>query len=336
MMTSNVGDMAQAMQLRRQTATVKTDLNRLTLELSSGRKSDLQSALGGQFSPLAGLERSLELNSVYRVSNASAARFAEAQQTALEAIQGTVQSAGPEFLKIASTGEATQLDVTFKNAERQMEQVVAALNTRTGAQAVFAGAATDGPAMASVNDILSALGNALAGLTTPVAISAAADAWFDTPGGGFDTVAYQGSTVPLSGFDIAQGAREDLSLTAADPAIRDALKGFAVAALMGRGLLAGDQTGQRAVLADMGENQVATADKVTALRANIGYAQERIDTARVRSEAEVAGLEQARDALVGVDPYETALRLQEVQVQLEMIYAVTARVSSLSLASVLR
>jgi flagellar hook-associated protein 3 FlgL len=336
MMTSNLGDMAQAKMLRRETATVKDDLNRLTQELSSGRSSNLQKTLGGQFTSLAGLERSLELNSVFRSSNASAAQFADGQQIAMEAVQDTLVPAGPEFLKVASTGEKTQLAITVKNAERQLEQVVSALNGRSGAQSLFAGATTESPALASAEEILTAFAAALTGLTSPNDVLAAADAWFDTPGGGFETVAYLGSNTPLSGFDISEGQRETLSLTAADPAIRNALKGLATAALMDRGILTDDLPGQRAVLKSVGESLVTTTDQVTALRADIGFAQQRIDATRVRSEAEIAGLQQARDLLVGVDPYETALRLQEVQTQLETIYAITARMSRLSLASVLR
>lgn len=336
MKLANLGDMAQASRLRRDTVDVKTDLNRLTQEMNSGLKADLSSALRGQFTPLAGLESGISLNETYLASNGAAALFAEGQQTALDSLQSTVLSAGPEFLKTASTGEDTQLNVTFGNAKRQLEQVISALNGRIGSQSLFAGAATDGPALSSADDILASLDAALAGLTSPSSVIAAAEAWFDTPGGGFETVAYTGSAAPRSGMDIAEGQREALTTTALDPAIRNTLRGFAVAALMDQGLLSGDMTAQRAVLQDMGETLIGATDQVTTLRADIGFAQERIETARVRSEAEVSGLRLARATLIEADPYETAMRLNQVQAQLETIYTVTARVSSLSLASVLR
>lgn len=77
-----------------------------------------------------------------------------------------------------------------------------------------------------------------------------------------------------------------------------------------------------------------TNDDLTGLRAGIGFAEERIETARVRGEAEATGLEAALGALINADPYETALRLQEAETRVA-IY-VTARVSSLSLVAVLR
>ncbi|TDL89226.1 flagellin [Meridianimarinicoccus aquatilis] len=336
MKLANLGDMAQATRLRRDTVDVKTNLNRLTQEMNSGLKADLSASLKGQFSPLVGLERGLVLNETYLASNRAAARFAEGQQTALDNLQSIVLSAGPEFLKIASTGEDTQLGVTFGNSKRQLDQVISALNGRVGPQSLFAGAATDGPALSSSEDILSGLKVALVGLTSPSDVEAAAKAWFDTPGGGFETIGYTGSTLPRSGMDIAEGQRETLAVTALDPAIRDTLRGFAVAALMDQGLLSGDSIAQRAVLQEMGETLVGATDQITALRADIGFVQERIETARVRSEAEVTGLRLARAALIEADPYQTAMQLTQVQAQLETIYTVTARVSGLSLASVLR
>jgi flagellar hook-associated protein 3 FlgL len=333
---ANIGDMAQAMTLRRDTVAVKNDLNRLTQELNSGQKADLQSAFSGRFAPLAGLDRSLQLNAGYLTSNAAATRIADGQQTALASLQDTLMAAGPEFLKVASGGEATQLAVTTANAGRQFEQIVGALNSRIGQQSLFAGEATDGPALAPARDILAALDAALVGAVGPGAVDAAARAWFDTPGGGFETVAYVGSARARAGLDIAEGERETLAISALEPGLRDALRGLAVTALMDRGLLAGDTPGQKELMSRMGETLVGATDKVTALRAGLGFSQERIDTARARSEAEATGLRQARAALVEADPYETAMLLQQVQAQLETIYTVTARVSGLSLAAFLR
>lgn len=336
MKIANVGDLVQSTMLRRDTARVKGDLNRLTSEMTSGRIASLNSALRGQFGPLAGISRSLALVDAALSSNATAARVAEGQQLALEAVQDAASTSGPEFLEAASSGNELQFSVLARTATDHFQQVLGAMNTQIEGKAVFAGAAFDGPALANAERILTDLEAALSGTIGPADAIATVRAWFDDPGGGFESVAYLGATEPMSEIVIAPGETARLDITAADPALRDTLRGLALGALLDRGLFDGDASAQKDVMQHAGETLISAADAVTTRRAGLGFIEERIDAARIRTEAETTGLTIARAALIEADPYETALRLQEVQVQLETIYALTARLSNLSLAMVLR
>lgn len=336
MQLSNIGDLAQSTLLRRDTARVKNDLDRLTGEMTSGMVADLNTALRGQFGPLAGLGRSLSLSEAHVAANGAAARFAEGQQIALQAVHGSVQAAGPAFLEAAGPGSDVQRSVLAGQASQQFRQALSALNTQIEGKALFGGAALDRPAVSDADAILAGLETALLGVVGPAdALDVVAD-WFDAPGGGFETVAYQGSAVPMSDMVIGQGEAVGFGVTAADSAVRDSLRGLALGALLDRGLFAGDPSSRRAIMQGAGEALITAADGLTVRRAEIGFAEARIETARVRTDAEMDALRLARAALVEADPYETALRLQEVRVQLETIYAVTARVSYMSLAQVLR
>lgn len=336
MLSANLGDLAQTLMLRRQTAAVKSDLNRLTEELSSGRKVNLQSHLNGQFTALSGIERSLEINAAYRVSNTLAAQFADVQQLSLETLNTTVEESGAEFLQVASTGTSPQIRTAFKVAEQRLDEALAALNARFAGRALFAGGATASEALVDTQTLLAGLEAAVAAETTAAGVMAAAQAYFDTPAGPFETTVYQGAATPLAPFAISENESVRMETTALDPGIRDALRGLAVAAIMDRGVLGGDLAEQRILLDRTGELLVNTVDDVVTLRSNLGYTQERIEAAAIRSAAEEAALKDARQAMIGADPYETAIRLEEVQGQLQMIYSVTARLSTLSLANVLR
>ena len=57
----------------------------------------------------------------------------------------------------------------------------------------------------------------------------------------------------------------------------------------------------------------------------------KISAAETRNSSEESALQIARNDLTSVDPYSTATKLQETQTQLETIYALTARMSHLSL-----
>lgn len=85
------------------------------------------------------------------------------------------------------------------------------------------------------------------------------------------------------------------------------------------------------MLMSSGEDLLTSQGALTAVRADLGYAESRLDESKVRLSAERASFEMSRNELLGVDPYETATRLEAVQFQLESLYTVTARLSQLSL-----
>ncbi len=76
-------------------------------------------------------------------------------------------------------------------------------------------------------------------------------------------------------------------------------------------------------------------DDVIALRADVGFVESRIEKVAARNAAEVTGLEFAKVALLEIDPYEAATRLEEAQFQLQSLYTVTVRMSQLSLVNFL-
>jgi len=95
---TSIGDLAQTFQSRRYNVQIKSDLARLAQELASGQKSDLSTAVAGDFSPIAGLERDLKANSAYKIGIAEAGLFATAQQTALATIQDISSELGSALI----------------------------------------------------------------------------------------------------------------------------------------------------------------------------------------------------------------------------------------------
>jgi len=85
-----------------------------------------------------------------------------------------------------------------------------------------------------------------------------------------------------------------------------------------------------------GEALIAGAGNLVQLRASVGSAEARVEEASARLSARETALEIARNDMSAADPYETASNLQEVQLQLETHYTLTARLSRLSLTEYLR
>jgi flagellar hook-associated protein 3 FlgL len=331
---TTIGDLSQSFQLRRDNARLKGDLQRLTAELASGRTTDLRTTTRGDLRPLGALERSVTLLSSFRTSNAEAALFAEIAQSALADVEARAGTLSATALLARSSAVPAQIDALGREGTQAFEAAVSRLNVQAAGRTVFAGVATDGPALRPAPDILDALQIATAGATTAADVITTLDAWFGT-GGAFETAAYSGSTDTLRPFRVSPAESVDVPVTALAPELRDTLKGLALSALLDRGVLAGNVAERAALAGASGEALIAARDGLVNVRAVVGDAEAAIERARVRNGTELAAAELARATIVESDPFRAATDLQAVQGQLESLYAVTARLSRLSLTGAL-
>jgi flagellar hook-associated protein 3 FlgL len=333
MMRLSVGDASLTNILARQGADLRGQVNRASQEVASGKHSDIGTALRGDFSPLLAIDASLSRLSAYASNTTDAAFQTAAQQSAIAGLSALSAEIGSTLLGARDYTPLAQINTMTADAKNRLASAIGLLNTQASGRAVFAGMATDTVPLGSVEDMLAALQTAAAGATTADQVSTAVTAWFADPLG-FGAF-YQGGA-PRTGPPIAPGEAADISTTAMDPALRDTLAGFAMAALVDQGVLAGDVLERARLVQQAGQQLITTGDARTTLAARIGSAEAQIEAARTRNSAEETALGILRSDIGSVDPYEAATRLQTVQAQLESLYLVTARVSRLSLAEYLR
>lgn len=334
---TSIGDLAMGLQMRHQNTQLKEHLTRLSTEVISGVQQDIGKAVSGDFMALSGIERGLRTLEAYKLSAAEAALFTGTLQTALGRVAEMGAGLGVPLLAAATTANPVQVDTLANSAREQLGAMVGALNLRVADRYALSGTATDTPPLANAETILSALQGAVAGAATVEDIVDAVTDWFDAPagGGGFLDVAYQGASEDLSPFLLGDGESADIALTAADPRLRAAMSGVALAALLDGGLMAGNVEGRGKIAEQAGTMILNAEPGLTALRAELGTAEARIDEAATRNSAEAAALQIARNTLIGADPYKSAADLEAVQTQLETLYTLTARVAQLSLADYL-
>lgn len=335
MKMQSIGDLAQSFMLRQQNAGLKQTMQRLTSELSTGRVQDTAKHLSGDFSRLTDIERSMTLLSGYQTAADEASLFASVTQTALERMQDVTNALGTNLIKINGASTLAVLQTKSDSARSEFESLVSALNTDVAGRGLFSGAATDRAAVLGADDLLADLQTALSGATTAADMRAAADTYFG-PGGGFETSGYTGSNTALAPIALRDGETVSLDIKGDHPAFRDMLKNTALAALATDPAFGLSQTEQANLMKDAGQDLLTTQDKLTALRANVGFAEARIENFQTRTQAERSSTEYAKGALLAVDPYEAATRLEEAQFQLESLYSVTVRLSRLNLTSFMR
>ena len=332
---TSIGDMAHSLMLRTHSTALKSTMLTLTDELATGQTSDVASRLGGDYSYLSDIDQNLSRLGGYAIAATEASLFAKATQLGLEQMQGVATTLGADLLTISPTTIEVARLHTGQQARAGLDTILSALNGSVGGQSLFAGTATDTSPMASSETLIGALKSEVSGMALTSQILQAIDDWF-ADSGGFKVTMYSGSDQPLAPIRVGVTEQVTLSLRADHPELRSVLRNAAVAALATDPDLGLDVDAQNALLHIAGEGLLNNDQGVTALRASIGHAEARIEEASSRAGAARTGLEYAKNELLEADPFETASRLEEVQFQLESLYAVTVRTSRLTLLSFLK
>ncbi|WP_339108759.1 flagellin [Thioclava sp. GXIMD4216] len=330
----SVGDMAQVYSLRKHNTGLKNLVTTLSQEATTGLKSDVGKAVGGDFTQLSAITRSLDNLESYSLATTEVSLTAEMMQNALGTIQDYAINFGPDMISIGSSGDPTSLETLSTKAKTSLSTIVSALNSSVAGRFVFSGAATNTPPVVDADEMYSQVMTAVGGDTTSAGIIAAVEAFFDAPagGGGYLDQSYQGSRDPLGAVKVSENESIQLEVTAQSSEIRESLKGAMLARIAANddGTLS-DET-RSALMVEAGSVLSAASLEMSASRSSIGAAEEQIESAATRNDAESSSLEIARNNLITAEPYETSTALIAAQNQLETLYEITSRLSQLTLA----
>ena len=332
----SLGDLAQSLMLRQHNAQIRQEVNRLSEEVATGRAADISTHLGGDFDFLAEVERGLGLNQGYSTSVSEVGILASAMQTALGQIQDISSNLSRTLLETNSGGLASTQSTAATMAVDTFSRIVHALNSQSTGRSLFSGNAPDRQALATSDAIAAALRGAISGETTAQGVLDALDLWFDAPAGGFQTIAYLGSTDGFAPYRLDRNGTVDLNVRADDPVLRATLKHSAIAFLASEPNSHLPDAVRKDLLRQAANGLLDSQDGLAGLRADLGFAEARIEEGRVRLSSERTSLEIARSTLLSVDMYEKASLLETAQSQLESLYAVTVRLSRLSLSEFMR
>lgn len=331
-----LGDLAQGLMLRHRIGEIKATIEARSTEVSTGLAVDAAAHLGGDTSIVASLERSLSNLSAYKVVTAQTEQVADTMQSAMETIQEASSDAATTLIGAELNRSPEAMSAMGQTAMAALTTTVLSLQTSVMGNSVFAGTATNRAATQGIDVLLDEVRTAFAGLGSLSDIRAAADAWFDTAGGGFETTFYTGSTDYLAPVKLGDSEAAQLALKADDPVFRKVIKELAIAAVTTDPSLAMSDQLRTALLKSAGENLVAVQGQITDTRAQLGTLQEQIENVQTKNASSRTSIELALSSLLGVDEYDAATRLQEAQFQLESLYAITARSSRLNLVNYLR
>lgn len=335
-MYTGVSNLATNMQMARANSQTKLAMNEAGQEVASGYKADLVEATGGDFGPLFAIERTLTQLNMRAQTISSASAKAAASQLNIENIETSLADYGTELLGAVGIDSQSQAFSIASSARGALDRMVSSLNAQYGGQSLFAGANIDGPAVVDAATMYADITALTLAAPDSVTAIAAIDDYFFDPAGGFATSGFTGSTLDAPGAELADGEVINYSLRGDDLAIRQALRNVAMAAVAANGDHGGSDFDGMNMLQEAATSTISTQEDLTSLREGLGHVEERIDTAAARNSAESTTYEINRNAILAADPYEAATRYQALEGQMEAVYLMTSRLSSMKLQNYLR
>ncbi|GEM_PF-2154268 len=333
---SSVGDLSSTLRFRYLDARVSKRLRELSQEVVSGTASDITKKIDGGVDLLGDLQRSAALLKTYQQNGTEMSTRGQAMQVALEKLQNGAQKLGHTLAIHMGPTTQTSIFVETRAAENGFRAAIGTLNTQIAGQTLFSGQAFQSPAVKSADKILDDLQALTAGAVSASQVQSILDRYFDDPAGGYMSGAYLGTGRTANPVRISETESASFPQTAADPKIRKALKGMAMAALLGRGVLSGRNAEKSRLLAQAGTILMTANDGLTSMRASIGVQQERIDTVRAENSARASKTQSRISDMISVDGYKAATDFKAAQLQLESLFVTTSRLSKLSLTNYIR
>jgi flagellar hook-associated protein 3 FlgL len=333
---ATLGTLALPFHLQRTGVQARSDLARHSHELTTGRVQSAARHLRGDIASLHSVEnRLVRIDGFENALRQTVTAFDLAQEALSKVARAGDELADKLVLTAQSVAGPAARTVAAQAARNALEETISAMSLSVAGRSIFSGVHSDRAPLASADALLAALDTEVAGLTTAADVAAALEAFFNDPEGGFETDIYRGGPAAAGGA-IDDGQPAPVLPTADDPAIRRQLMSAAMVVLIDNGALTLDQAEegklqQRAMVGLM-ENGATLA----ALQARVGDAQATLEQRQIRLSIERDRLEVARSDMIGVDAYKAAMAVEQSRVQLESVFAVTARIARLSLTEYLR
>lgn len=335
MQAMGISDIAQTFVLQKKSVDLRSDLTRIGEELATGKVADIPAHLGGSFAGLSSIEHKLALLEGWRTANIEAAGFSNTAQLRVENITKTVGEFSASLLSLGGSPTLNVINSLSDTAMNALGATIADLNASQAGRSVFAGVATDAQPLLGMSAILGSARSEASTAFDAASIFSAITDWFNNPAG-FEATIYKGSATDLKPFAIGDGRQVTFDVRADRQAFRDTLRDLTVAVLATDGSLGISNAQRGELLAMSAASMLASQDQLINVSAEIGVIQEQIEAAQVRQATEQQVLQTTRNSLIGRDSFQAASELEAVRLQLETVFAVTARTSQLSLVNFLR
>jgi flagellar hook-associated protein 3 FlgL len=305
---------------------IRDRLDTTSQEAVTGQYSDLTAHLSGRIGHAMLGQKALDDVQNERMQLTLKENRLDIIQNTLTRIDDSIQNLGVRMKAALGTGEHGTRETVVLDAKAALRQTLSVLNTRHGERYLFAGDATSTKPFGDIETFLSDVRSIAAGATDAADFEVQLDAYFNTPGSGWQANVYSGTAT----------SSDPAGVTGMDPAITKILASLAVLNLSGSGESLPLLDGNSDVIQTATDRIVSGQADLTTIRADRGNMQSQIAKDKDTLNFEETVLTQSLNQLMARDQYEAASELKLLETSLEASYTLTARLSNLSLLNFMR
>ncbi len=309
---------------------IKQRSEQTRVELVTGRIADLNAELAGSIGDAQLLRKAIDDISNTQTAITRALGRAQASQLSLARASDGTTELGANLLDAVNRRDENAINISGTQARLQLDAAVTALNQRYEGRALFSGDAVQTNPLADAETLLTDIRAIFAGAADAAQLEADLDAYFNAPGGGFETNIYQGGAGLAARTEVSNGELVNYSAKADEQPVRDLLRNLST-------LIVAEEettfTDRDAALSMAATGLIEAGNDIAEVRSRIGAAEERMVLAQARLDAEYTALGETYNERTARDPYEAATLLQQLESQLQASYLLTARISRLTLAN---
>ncbi|MCA8902659.1 MAG: hypothetical protein KDA53_15575 [Hyphomonas sp.] len=312
--------------LRQEVSTLKDRIATTSLEAVTGRYADLTTHLSGRIGSAMLSQKAIDDIGAERVRLTLRESRLDLSQRTLEVLQTGADGLAARMQSAIGSGNTASQWTVAADAKAVLQQTFSLMNTRHGERFLFAGDATDTPPFAAVETFLDDVRTLANAAADPAAFETALDDYFNTPGAGWQANIYRGT---------ATGSDPE-AVNGMNPALTDMFRSLAVFALGGQGENIPLIDNNPDILITASEKLVSGQTDLVTLRSALGVFQGQIADRKETLDMEEVVLTRTFNEMTARDQYEAAAELTELETNLEASYALTARLSGLSLLNFIR
>ncbi|MTI45911.1 flagellar hook-associated protein 3 FlgL [Roseibium hamelinense] len=345
MKTSFISTFTLSNTARNQITSQTSTLNKLQLELASGRKADVGLDLGGRTGDAVSLRSDFRFfNSIIDTNELAKSRL-DIAQAAMDDIRTSAEDLQSTLIGVRDTGNSAP--GVAAEADAGLQQLIARLNTQLGGSYLFSGINSDVPPIndyyanpASPNKTAAdgAFFTEFGFAQTDPGVAGITPAQMDTYlNGNFEALFtspnwetnWSTATDQTAQTRIAAREEVETSVSANEQAFRDVASVFVMLSDLGNLDLPNET--QKVVVDKAIEKLGSIVGDLADIQGSLGISQERVKLASERLDVQTNILNEGINSLENVDKEETAVRLNTAITQLEISYSISSRIQQLSI-----
>lgn len=334
MQINSFPDLLSYARRNRTTAQIRDRMQTASQEAVTGLKSDLTKATDGDLGRAHLLKKAQsDIEQSQNINTLSKSRLS-LMSGALTNTLDTIDNIDSRAIVTLSADNIFATDALINEARASVENIMSSLSVKHGERNLFSGDRTDRATFGDAEVFLSDIENLIAAAPDTDAAILATDDYFSV-GGDFETRIYQGGPGNPPALPIGNGRNIEVSVSGKSQSIKDVLKGLAIIATSRDGLPAGDKASFNRLVTEGANSITKSTAGIVRANAELGIFSASLASAEKQNESEALALATSFQNLFGRDQFEAAGELKQLQVQLEASYAITARLSNLTLTKFL-